>query len=364
MANRRPCIRAVLIGLAALIVSPIVSANAPPDARPADQNEPKAADDPAPDRAARLRLFDELVDKIRKYHAFAPAAFANLGRPWADELPALKVEFERADTLPKLKVALRHLGNSLHDGHCRFQPAARRQRRLAGFSLAMEWGEPPVYFVSRIADPANTGPIAAGDVLVGVDGVPAEALPTRWALESNANQRFTVAEDISQRLTHRDDFELEAAGRQVSHWTFRRGATGQTYTASTAWKPTPGNDDDEFRAPVKYDDVTCARLPERKYGPYRLVERGWGICIYLSDEAPYRNVPIVRQYTFGYNFNAGPFDPVYLLELDHHLLSRTLASRPKPDGLILPASGSGRSSRWTRRRRLRDVLVRAKAQHG
>ena len=314
---------------------------------PAAASAPAAdAGTPANDEAARRRLFADLVALVRRYHVFAPQTEKNLGHAWDAELPALEQEFARAADRDALELALIHLGNSLHNPHCGFDP--RRQASVVTLDAAadVEWtGDKPVFYVTRA--PAGSG-ASPGDVIESVNGVAAGDLLAHDALRSNANNWFAISRDVADDLTRRSTRSTKIGSHAT--WTVRPRDGGAAKTIDLAWRvdgPEASGDTDYA---VNYERASCAGLRAAHYGPYALTSEGPNFCLYTSSDPRYRPYPIVRYFSFAYfRENEDSYEPgFHRARADHDGLLAGLAAVKGARAVLLDLrdNGGGSNPNW------------------
>jgi C-terminal processing protease CtpA/Prc len=309
--------------------APVASAVAP-----AVKTAAEPAPTPAPALSEPLQLFERLVTMTRRYHVFAPQTEKNLGRKWDDYLPKLRAEFAAAKTRDDVELALWHFGNSLHDVHCQFRAKNRGDRLRLGVRVGVEAkGEGFVYTVEKVMDEALAKELAPGDVIVSVDGVPAERLLEEHELASNMNSRENVANDVAQYLSFRRTSTTNARAGTTSTWVVRPRAGGAPKTVTATWKVKKSSDDgDDFA--LDYANADCVNGDPKTYGPYTMTARGYRVCVYTSTAPKYRDYPIVRHVSFRYD--EIPHGPL----ADYDVIKRALAST-KPKGVVLDVSENG-----------------------
>src|SRR5579871_4030433 len=176
-------------------------AGAPPSASPAPPPSAASAAPAAPPAPRYLAVFDELVKRIERDHVFPPRYARDVGHPWRDDVPALRDEFARATDRREALVALRHLQNSLRDGHCRIQPPSDLSQRTLTLGLGLWAGgtaAAPEVHVEKVLDPDARAAISPGDTIVAVDGVPLVAWLAAHPFESvRLAPDIRVAESLS-----------------------------------------------------------------------------------------------------------------------------------------------------------------------
>ena len=133
----------------------------------------------------RREMFERLVGEIRQSHVFSSAWPE---AEWARHLPALWQEVSNATSRVSLWRALRHLSNSLRDGHLRFSPAGTdelRDRVRLPFELVNAGTSTrPRLMVWRSE---RTREIAPGDELLTYDGVSSAQLLEHFQFELNGS---------------------------------------------------------------------------------------------------------------------------------------------------------------------------------
>ena len=301
----------------------------------------------------RMDLFHALVAAVKAMHVFTPQTERNLGHGWEADLPRLSRLFRAAETKQALMSALWQFGNSLHNPHCHYSPPSRPKHITTGLFVAAEWiSGKPQFYVARVRGQELAKQVRPGDIVVSFDGILASEFLRRLDLWSNANNRFALAAQIADRLSHRP-----WVGRLPgpSHWTLRhRNGTG-TFTVTTPWRPTrPPKLPKWNEIRLDYQHLSCPGRP-RHYGPYRLTAVGVNFCFYQADKAPYKAYPIVRQHIFYYAYEAPwmPKDSSWLVTrrlvaADRDHLARLLARAGRIRGVILDLRGNhgGNNPNW------------------
>jgi len=299
---------------------------------------------PFPDEAERLKLFHSLVAATRTRHVFSANTEKNLGRTFDDDLPGLEREFAQADNIERLATAVNHFQNALHDAHCRYTPPSRSQWITAGFSADVEWiDDQPRFYVSRIDDPELAQMISAGDFIDEIDGIPATQFMEAFHLESNANQRHSLARDIAAFLgRRRRQLTPIEPGDNLSLVLVQR-ASGQKVSATHQWRPLESGGTAQSND-IDYSFQCSEQLAPRNYGPYELTATGVNFCLYTSQTSPYDAYPIVRQFSFMYS-SRHAFEQ--LLRLDHHLLRTHLSSLPRAKAVLIDLRDNSGGNRPT-----------------
>jgi len=296
---------------------------------PETASSPPAAA-PFPDEAERLKLFHSLVAVARTRHVFSANTEKNLGRTFEDEVPGLEREFAQADSIERLIVAVYHFQNALHDAHCWYMPPYRPRVLTAGFSADVEWIDgQPRFYVSEIDDPELTQVISPGDFIDEIDGIPAMQFMEAFRLESNANQRHTLANGIADFLGRRMSPLIELDDTVALGFVQR--ASGNKVSITRQWQP-PMASQATKQSDIDYSLRCSDRLALRDYGTYELTAIGYNFCFYTSQTSPYDAYPIVRQFSFSYP-NEGHFE--HVLRLDHSLLRTLLSTLPRAKGVLI-----------------------------
>lgn len=294
-------------------------------------------DESFPDEAARLALFNSLVERIRDVHVFNAPPYGP-DAEWESLLPVLEAEFRAATDLVSLNIALRHLGNSLRNPHCSFTASGPLKglpsdRLTSGFRLKQELvdGVPRLYLDS--IEDESLG-LNLGDVLVAVDGV--EDPIATHSLESSANFAYGVARNVAQHLssptTDRSNFRLG----DTTEWTFERRRSGERVSVKTQWaEPTSKPRPHEFTEFV-YEGDSCGTLSPRDYGPgYRRTAAGLNYCLYVSDHPDFKAYPVVRHFSFLYLPTGYTTDVYHAIRAEWYSLSAHLAAVDRVDGVVL-----------------------------
>jgi Peptidase family S41 len=307
---------------------------------------------PLPDASERAALFAELVGAVRRYHLFSEATRKNLGRRWEEDLPALERAFAEAETEPLLRDVLSRFAASLHDGHCAYdaEKGAEWRRLRSGLDVEVEWiGGAPRFYVESA--PATMAQVRPGDLVVSLNGVPAERFLDEHRLRSNGNNRRRIAADVAAWMGERTTLQSSTREGDVDQLVVRHREGGEVAVA-VPWKqdvrraPT---DEDPTRAPFEEIDYARARcapdLRDVDYGGgYRLTAHGKLFCFYTSERAPFDAHPIVRQFSFRYSgvlerkrVTPGYYLPstAFEVEAEYHTLRGLVRAQRRVAGLIL-----------------------------
>lgn len=310
---------------------PAVCASAPPVDAPAPHKPGLVFSD-----AERRQIAQDATRFLRTFHVPAEATEKAYGRTLDQELAVAEREVLAADDRAKMGAALHHLGNAIHNGHCRFRPKIRGDR----FVLPLRFfadprpGDAFVFVVDEIADEAKRAGVQVGDELVSADGVEAKDLLSTHRLESNAGTRLGLADDIAGFLAGRRASTSSVRDGDTSRLVLRTlGAAPREITLPFRTRlPQPG-DDDDFA--IDLDKKGCGHERDVDYGPYAITTRGQRFCVYTSTKAPYAGYPIVRWYSFQY---AG--DPA-AIRADHDILRDALARQTKARGVVFDFRDNG-----------------------
>jgi hypothetical protein len=271
-------------------------------------------------------MFERLVSDIRKYHVFSsvwPEA------EWAKELPALEREVVNAHDRDRLLLALRHVSNSLRDGHLAFTQAGSDgteafATQVVSFANVGDVHR-PWYVVTR-SDRRSR--VSLGDYLLSYDGVPRENLLEHYRFELNAATPAARSTQLSEFLRRRSMLGIPASGLLVPA-TFRHGA----HTIDTTLV---------FEGPVPNahatSDTTQSRIPcpapAREYdAAYELVHTGAHVCTYRASHGPFAAYPIIWHGSFMYESHQ--------LAADRELIREFLASVPGIAGVVLDLRRNG-----------------------
>ena len=278
-----------------------------------------------PSLAAREQMFDELVTATRANHEFTEQIEINLNEPWEDLLPLLREEFRAADTPTNLSVGLAHFTNSLRNPHCSYNSPDRPVYLTLGIEIKAE--PEGANFKFYISEPGDLKNLIAGDLIVSLDGIPAEQFLKNFRFESNSNNPLGRAMDIAKFLTNRKtNYSLKKEGDK-SRLIVRRRNSQETTEAEVVWKKVLKNSRNDFA--VDYGQSEC--VPGEIYGPYKLHTMGTSYCVYASDQLPYSEFPVVRQFTFMYSGR----NAQQALVSDHFNLKAALSHIPEARGIIL-----------------------------
>lgn len=277
-----------------------------------------------PDASAadRLALFDAIVEAVHAHHQFSDASFARryqleeepgLARArWDADLPYFRRLFEEAASPEVLALALVQLNESLLDGHCHFAPQSLPPARLLPLSFRPRLDGRYDHFVVQSS---RVEGIAAGDELVSFDGVAAAELLEHERFRSAATNARRRAEHLAIALpqglvtTPSTQTEVHVA---VMH-------EGQVIERDIAFEPASR----EISYPSTDDPMPAQQCPagEVNYGHgYALASTGRKFCLYTSSEASFRDLPIVRYFSFMYAED----DAMGVIAADHDHLDQAL----------------------------------------
>ncbi len=291
--------------------------------QPAPREEVRAA---TPPQVSYVDVFDSLVKQIESAHVFPPAFVKVMGHPWADDVPALREEILRAKTREDALIALSHLQNSLHDGHCWLDAPSDVPHRQ--YSLGVSYwsggtvGAPDVR-VQAVRSAALEGRVRVGDRVVNVDGVPIARWFAENRFETNNLEPLALVDEIASRIFNADEpFTHARKGTERKLRLSRDGSevdvTLVVDDANAFKKPAPS-----FDRPPPMAEVGCdSASPAPEYGDYALSAMGVNVCIYTQKASVKPKVPIVRWVSFLYaGRSAGALRAV---KVDHDLLRREL----------------------------------------
>jgi peptidase S41-like protein len=292
---------------------------------PGDTSEAQAPARPKGPSEAEVELrramFERLIAEIRRSHVFSSAWPE---AEWERQLPALWQEVASATSRVGLWQALRHLSNSLRDGHLKFTPAGTenlRDRVRLPFEL-INAGSPthPRLMVSRSELSRAIGP---GDELLTYDGVPSAELLDHFQLELN---EATPSGRLDQLLSFlQSRFAAEQMEGTVVKLTLQHGAavvsTEATFSRHGSTNAAAG------------DGARCPARTRTFGGSYELVEAGAAVCLYRALRAPFASYPIVRHLAFVSNDEARV--------ADHQRVQAFLAATPQVSGVLLDLRDNG-----------------------
>lgn len=284
-----------------------------------------------PDTEARQALYDGLVEAVGAYHVSTDQTEANLGWRFEDDLPELERAFLDASTPAQLDVALARFANGLHNPHVWFAPD-ERSTSWETLPARLDVEERPDGLVFTVVRAGVASGLAVGDVVLAVDGVPADRLVRVHGSHSNANHTLGVARGVARWLT----LHPQADGPPESVWTVV--TDGEPRDVRLAWKPAEVSfqrsaEADDPRACHGYDDVA--------YGPYEVSARGANWCLYASTDASRAAFPVVRYISFLYE--GGP----RAAKKDLRQLGRALRDI-QPTGIVVDVrdNGGGNDPNW------------------
>lgn len=342
-------------------------------ARPAPA-APADAAAPFPGRAERLLLYQDLVAAIRRYHILSAATAANLGLDWEDALQRLEPAFVDAQDFAALRDAIHRLSCSLHDAHLTYESDVPGEELRLGLTLEGVYsGGRAEFRVRSIDDPTLRQRVQPDDVLVLLDGIPAEQLLPLYLDRTRANNWPAASRGVARYLTRRSTDVSSTRPGDVTRWRLRRSA-GPQLDLELRWQRAAKEPASIFKNQMDPDYLPTAchpyasesapALPARRYDPadgladgYRITGYGRNFCLYTSERPPYRDYPIVRHFSFFY-YARFPSDladdarlnneATYAVAAEYFALSRLLRARPSIRGLIvdLRDNGGGNDPEW------------------
>ena len=284
-------------------------------------------DEAATSEAGTL-LFEANVDEIRRTHYAHDHVYQQLGWTWDQHLERLEGEFEDAETSRELVVALTRLNNSLHNPHCRFRTGMPQKQLYPGLTVGMEWvDDEPVFFAEEVYDSELEDRISPGMIVAAIEDVEADDFLREFALYSNANNRFAMADELSRiyfSRRHTNETLTEVGERET--WTWEDRDSQERVDVEMEWRvfegETRGGGDEqspEASESEMDEEPQCSGVASRQYPEgYELVEVGENFCLYASDHPEYRAYPILRHHSFWY----GGDDAA--VEADYELLEASL----------------------------------------
>jgi hypothetical protein len=303
---------------------------APADTRRAPAaSTPGATDSPTPSErevAIRRQMFAGLVSDIRKFHVFSsvwPEA------EWAKDLPALEREVLNAPDRGGLLLALRHVSNSLRDGHLAFTPwgsNAREDVVTLPVTFASAGDTDPPWFVVTRSDRQSGA--SRGDFLLTYDGVPREKLLERFRFELNAATPAARVNQLSRFLQRRHTLGLAPDGVRIPT-TLQHGAhvvRAELELQRPALAPGAEGDAVQSRA-------ACPAPASEYDAAYELVEAGIHVCMYRASGGPFGAYPIIWHGSFLYDRTQRA--------ADRERVQRFLASTPDIAGVVLDLRDNG-----------------------
>jgi hypothetical protein len=305
-------------------------AEAPPPAGPPPYVQPSAGE--------RAAILGDAVAAIRKYHVFSPHTEDALGARFDVDLPAVERAVAKAGDELSLLRAFELLGAILHNPHARFDARWPVDKAIyeAGFQLYAEQVGGAARFCVSLVQRADLGALVhPGDCVLARDGVPIVELSARLAACNHANNPVSAGADLSRCIVELTVPRDALPAGRASTWTFQPRGGGPPVEVSSKWsrKAPPRVPEDDYTA------QGCLGLRAPSYGPYRLVSRGIGWCLYTSSSSRFDRYPIVRHASFWYGSS--------LDEVREHLtadwfhLRAELAALPAPKGVLLDVRENG-----------------------
>jgi peptidase S41-like protein len=269
----------------------------------------------------RRAMFERLIGEIRRSHVFSSAWPEH---EWERQLPALWQEVSSATSRVALWRALRHLSNSLRDGHLKFTPAGTeelRSRVWLPFELINAGSSTrPRLTISRSERPREIGP---GDELLTYDGVPSADLLEHFQFELNEATPGARVDQLLSFLQSR--FAAEQTEATVIGLTLQHGA--HVVSAEASFGP-----HSSASAPAG-DGVTCPAPPRTFGGSYELLEAGAAVCLYRASREPFASHPIIRHLSF--------VSSAEVRASDHQRVEAFLAATPQVSGVLLDLRDNG-----------------------
>jgi hypothetical protein len=282
-------------------------------------------------------IFDAVVAKVEKHHAFAPG----VRDTWNADKPELRLQFVQAKTDEQATTALFHLQNALRDAHCyvtwpehEVLPASLGLRVFAQ-PRASSVFESQV-LISKIDNPMLTqgdDALAIGDEIIAVDGVAVAdwMRANRWNGDSNTLNAISWGQGLADSIVSGSDVTSNTQHGDDRKLTMKRGSRTWDRTLSFA---APIEDLAEtiafvFDEPTSVGDITCRGESQSPYADFELTAVGVNLCIYKpkkSAKAIDSRARLVRFFLFMYRGEEG--DSSRYLRVDHDTLKRelTLAS--------------------------------------
>jgi len=269
----------------------------------------------------RRAMFERLIGEIRQSHVFSSAWPE---AEWERRIPALWQEVSSSTSRVGLWRALRHLSNSLRDGHLKFTPAGTeelRERVRLPFDLVNAGSSThPRLMVSRSGRTREIGP---GDELLTYDGVSSAELLEHFQFELNGSTPGARMDQLLRFLESR--FAAEQMEETVVGLTLRHGAHVVSAEASFSLHSSTS-------APAG-ENAECPAPPRAFGGSYELVEAGAAVCLYRATREPFASYPIIRHVSFLSNAEAR--------RSDHQRVEAFLATTPQVAGVLLDLRDNG-----------------------
>jgi hypothetical protein len=242
--------------------------------------------------ALRHQMFAGLVSDIRKYHVFSSVWPET---EWERELPVLEREVSNAPGRGGLLLALRHVSNSLRDGHLAFSPSSSdetEERVTLPVTFASAGDAEHPWFAASRSDRRSGASL--GDFLLSYDGVPREKLLEHFRFELNAGTPAARVDQLGRFLQSRSTLGLAPDGMRVST-TLRHGA--HVVSAELEFqRPAPS-----LEAEAVQGHAACPAAAHEYDAAYELVEAGIHVCLYRASRGPFAAYPIIRHGSFLYD---------------------------------------------------------------
>lgn len=269
---------------------------------------------------ARLSVFDNTVSRIRRYHEFSASSFRNRGRNWDDDVEYLRGKMKQADTHVGIMRIFAELQNSLLDPHLRFLPAST-QAEQSYFVLPLtlqvspqENGTPSLRIIGTSGGLGQRIPV--GSEVSSFDGRDVSDVLEDFRFSSADNQDSIAFRNIATAIVQREAvLWRELSGKSV-RLEYTTSDDGQAQSVDLAWERVvwemPSLDNGLSL------DFQCSGAAPANYGPYELSAVGARVCVYTSNEKPYRHFPIVRHHSFYYGHET------HLARLDYWTVQKAL----------------------------------------
>jgi hypothetical protein len=280
-----------------------------------------------------VAIFDTVVAKVEKYHAFAPG----VRDAWNADKPELRLQFVQAKTEEQATTALFHLQNALRDAHCyvEWPDTIELERANLGFDVFAQQRGSTAFesqlLVSNIDNPAlglGDDALSVGDEVVAIEGVPLAnwLRANRWNGDSGTLSAINFRQALADSIVEGSDVTSNTKIGDTRNLTFARG--GRTWVRRLTFaKPMKNSSANfSFDQPTSTRGITCRGEAQSPYVDFELTAVGYNLCIYQPKKSSKKinsRARLVRFFSFMYQTPQVGDDSRYL-RVDHDTLKREL----------------------------------------
>jgi len=249
--------------------------------------------------ALRRQMFSRLVERVRRHHVFSDAWSE---ADWAEELPVLEREVSEATDRDGLLLGLRHLSNSLRDGHLSFTSPGADERAMLSLPIELSSAgtlDSPWFVVTR-SDRASG--VSLGDHVLTYDGIDRGNLLEHYRFELNAATPAARMRQLARFLYQRSASDRGRLDGTPVSMTLRHGA--HVVSVEPAFRRMPPAPEVASTGAVQAGSARDRKCPSpsREYdAAYELVDSGKRVCLYRAARGPFAAYPIVRHDSFRYD---------------------------------------------------------------